>query len=55
MLPPTVRTYVRTGTGDAGEEAFYRVAEEGLVSYDRAKVNWRAYKVCVCVFVDFEH
>eukprot|EP00752_Nemacystus_decipiens_P005170 g4692.t1 len=32
------------GTGDSGEEAFYRVAEEGLVSYDPGKINWRAFK-----------
>lgn len=38
-----VRAY--SGIGDPGEEAFYRVAEEGLVLYDPARVNWRAYKV----------
>eukprot|EP00903_Cladosiphon_okamuranus_P008689 g8325.t1 len=32
------------GAGDPGEEAFYRVAEEGLVWYDPVKINWRAYK-----------
>lgn len=37
----------RAGTGDPGEEAFYRVAEEGLVSYDPAKIHWRAYTVRV--------
>ena len=35
-----------TGVGSPGEEAFYRLAQEGLVAYDTDKVNWRAYKVC---------
>lgn len=50
-MPPVLSTsyrYARAnkiGIGDSGEEAFFRVAEEGLVLYDPAKVNWQAYKV----------
>lgn len=33
------------GESGLGEEAFYRLAEEGVVTYDHAKVNWHAYKV----------
>lgn len=44
-----------SGVGGPEEEAFYRLAEEGVVAYDADKVNWRSYKVgwwlCLCVCV----